>query len=120
MESFLSNSGSLVEATTSSPERTNSPLEPLELLSPFSCFYLEPVWAYPLRVVDFMRAVIVSEQPGAVLGHASRLRCAAEDVEEERRIGSLAAAAEFIEDSTGGKKVFNWERKKMGKWTFVS
>lgn len=33
-----------------------------------------------------MRAVIVSEQPGAVLGHASRLRRAAEDVEEERRI----------------------------------
>lgn len=33
-----------------------------------------------------MRTVIVSEQPGAVLGHASRLRCAAEDVEEERRI----------------------------------
>lgn len=33
-----------------------------------------------------MRAVIVSEQPGAVLGHASRLRSAAEDVEEERRI----------------------------------
>lgn len=37
-------------------------------------------------MVDFMRAVIVSEQPGAVLGHASCLRCAAEDVEEERRI----------------------------------
>lgn len=38
-------------------------------------------------MVDFMRAVIVSEQPGAALGHASRLRCAAEVVEEERRIG---------------------------------
>lgn len=37
-------------------------------------------------MVDFMRAVIVSEQPGAVLGHASCLSRAAEDVEEERRI----------------------------------
>lgn len=34
---------------------------------------------------------------------------------------AATAAAEWIEDSTGGKKVFNWDRKKkMGKWTFVS
>lgn len=94
-----------------------------ELLSPFSCFYLEPLRAYPLKVLDFVRAVIVSVQPGAALGHASRLRCAAGSTEEQGRTWASQrrrwTGSENLREGVGEE--FHWEEKKTNrKWTFVS
>lgn len=63
----------------------------------------------------------MSGQPGAELGHAARLRCAAEDVEEEatdwasqwRRSGSKTQR----EDR---KHFIGKEKENMGKLTFAS
>lgn len=55
-------------------------------------------------MVDFMRAVIVSEQPGAVLGHASCLSCAAEDVEEERCIERPGGGGGRVDRRLHGRK----------------
>lgn len=65
--------------------REQTPSGAAEPLLPFSCFYLELVRAYPLKVLDFVLLCLSS--PAAELGRAGRLCCAAKDVEEERLIG---------------------------------
>lgn len=89
--------------------REPTPSGAAELLLPFSCFYLELVQAYPLKVLDFVLLCLSS--PGAELGRAGRLCCAAKDVEEERLIGRPGGGRE-VRRLRGRKESISLGKKK--------